>query len=199
MIHPRRPLWTRAAALLAASTLAAGLTSCGKDPGTPAPSSAAGRTAAPSQPMKNPTDAPTTPPEGTPFTFDQAARYDDGVLIEVSTIEAKRATATQEGAEGTNGDVVIATLVITNRSSQPFVTDAISVDGYYSLTGAPKIVDGSGAVGDSFKGTIPPGGQAQATFGFAMPHDNLDEVAIVVDGGDDAHGPVRFTGRVART
>lgn len=201
MIDRRRSPWARTAALLAAAALTVTLSGCGKDPGTSAPTASASkgaRTSAPAQPTRNPTEAPTSPPEGAPFTFDQAARYDDGVLVEVSTIEAKKTSPTQQGADGTGGEVVIAVIVVTNQSKQPFVADKMAIDGYYDQTGAPKIVDSSGAVGDSFKGTIPPGGQAKATFGFAMPHDNLDHVTIMVDGGDDAHGPVQFNGSVKK-
>lgn len=187
------------AALVVATCLVAPLAACGKDPGTPAgsPTPATTRTASAAASV-DPTMAPTAPPEGTEFTFDQAARYDDGVLVEVDDIHAAKATATQQGAEGTSGDVVLVGIVVTNRSTKPFVTDQMVVSGYYAKVGAPKLVDSSGAVGDSFKGTVPAGGQARAAFGFAIPADQLDEVTIMVDGGDDAHGPVQFTGKVTK-
>ncbi|WP_460769975.1 hypothetical protein [Mariniluteicoccus flavus] len=194
-----RPL----AALAVAVSLATALTACGKDPGTtppPGPSSSApaGAPGGPAQPSYDPTEAPTRPPEGTEFSFDQAARYDDGVLIEIGDIHATTATGTQHGAEGTSGQVVIAEIVVTNKSGAPFVTDTMKVWGYYAGVGAPKIVDSTGAVGDSFRGTVAPGGQAKAVMGFVMPHDQLGDITIEVDGGDDAHGPLQFTGTVPK-
>ncbi|GAB3624955.1 hypothetical protein GCM10027418_30410 [Mariniluteicoccus endophyticus] len=192
---------TRGTAAILALAVGVALSACGKAPaptptGTPAPSNAA---PAPSDGSAvDPTDPPTSPPEGDEFTFDQAARYDDGVTVEIGTIKGSQVTPTQSGAEGTAGHVVLAEIVVINKSAQPFVTDKMVVHGYYSGVGAPKIVDTSGAVGDSFKGTVAPGASAKATMGFAMPADQLDHVTIMVDGGDDSHGPLQFTGQIAK-
>lgn len=144
----------------------------------------------------DPVAAPTDPPTGEKFTFDQAARYDDGVLVEISTIKKAQATPQQHGAEGTDGNVVIAEILVTNQSSKPYDTAAITVLGYYHDVGAPKIVDETKAVGDSFTGVVPPGGQAKAVMGFAMPADQLENVTIVIDGGAADKGPVQFSGPV---
>lgn len=137
------------------------------------------------------------PPSGTEFTFNQAAEFGDGVRFEVASIAAGKASATQTGAEGTDGEIVTAEILITNGSKEDFDAGPVRVWGYYAGVGAPMITDSTDQVGDSFTGTVAPGQRAVARFGFAMPHTELASVTIMMDGGGDEHGIVQFTGAVS--
>ncbi|OYO25261.1 hypothetical protein CGZ93_02115 [Enemella dayhoffiae] len=183
------------------------LTGCGKPPVAstattppPAQSPAAqaprgpGAESTPHEP--GPLDPPTEPPEGDKFTFDQAARYSDGVLVEVSTITRAKATPQQHGAEGTEGSIAVAEILITNQSNKPYDTAPIKVWGYYGDVGAPKILDDSKKLGDSFRGVVQPGGQARATMGFAIPSEAMNDVTIMIDAGAPDKSAVQFSGPV---
>ncbi|OYN96778.1 hypothetical protein [Enemella evansiae] len=179
------------------------LAGCGKPPapGATTPGASAGADGPGTIPSSSPTRAdpvaaPTDPPTGDKFTFDQAARYDDGVLVEIATIAKAVTNPQQHGAEGTEGSMVVAEILVTNQSSQPYDTSAITVWGYYDDVGAPKIVDETKQLGDSFSGVVQPGAQAKATMGFAIPADQLQNVTIMIDGGAADKGPVQFSGPV---
>lgn len=201
MLAPHRVL-----TLVTVCALALGTAGCGKEGVDPAADHSAPASAASGAPSAGastqPADtehhdslaAPTDAPDGTPFTLDQAARYDDGVLVEIESAKVAKAEPKVTGAEGTNGELIIATVVITNQSQQPFGLDKVQIDGWYAGVGAPKVLDPSGKLGDSMKGSVPAGGSARASIGFAMPHVHANDITIVVDGGDDAHGPLMFSG-----
>lgn len=188
-------------ALVVVASLA--LTGCGQAPSSqtappPADHSAddsADPTPAPTEPQ-DPAKAPSTPPEGVKFTFDQAARWDDGLTVEISTIKKAKANENQRGAEGTEGDIVIAEILVSNETKAEYDTSVLRVWGYYGFVGAPKIIDSTRAVGDSFSGTIPPGGKAKAAMAWAIPADSMEEVTIMVDGNSPSHGKLQFTGPV---
>lgn len=184
-----------AIATICAGTIA--LSACGKEPeAVDSPNSQ--DTYAQSEPGRgNPTQAPTDPPMGEQFTFDQAAAYADGLSIEIAKISKGETTATQTGAEGTQGQIVTAEILVINRTPNPFDSSTIQVWGYYSGVGAPKIVDSTGAVGDSFDGEIPAGQRAKAVMAWAIPHEDLNDITIMIDGGTPDHGAIQFTGPVS--
>lgn len=175
-----------------------GFGGCAKPGTTPSgtPSRTAGST--PTAPQADPNAAPTDPPGGERFGFDQAARFGDGMLVQVSTIKSAKASPQQHGAEGTDANMVVAEILVTNSTSGPLPTEPIKVYGYYFTdVGAPKIIDPTGALGNSFQGTLQPGEQAKATMGFAIPADAMGDVTIMIDGGTGDHGPVQFSGAVS--
>lgn len=161
--------------------------------GAPGP----GPTPTTARPTFDHTSIPTADPTGARFTFDQAATFDDGVAIQVNEISAGTAGDGVTGAEGTDGSIVTAQIMITNGGDVVLPGEQVQVWGFYDNVGAPKVVDPSGALGDSFRGDIPPGDRVVATMGWAMPADRLGAVSIMVRDNVPGHGPVRFTGPVA--
>lgn len=142
-----------------------------------------------------PTGAPTEPPYGDEFSLDEVARFDDELSIEVGAPLRETARDTDTGAEGTDGQILTISVTITNESPDPYDASRVLVLGYYGQVGAPKVRDADGVDFQiAFSGEIAPGEDDTATFGFAMPRDQLDEIQIVVDPDDDIHDPVRFVG-----
>lgn len=190
---------------LASTALVAGLTlaGCGTPPPpagpTPSPGSAstsAAPDAAPQTPAEDNLAAPTFAPDGEEFSLDQAAEFPDGLRVEVNSIAKATANEQQHGAEGTSGTMVVVEIGLTNKTGSSYPTDPIKVWGFYDGVGAPKIRDTSGALGDSFSGTIGDGESAVAKMAFAIPADKLDKVTIMVDTKNPQQGPVQFTGTV---
>lgn len=175
--------------------------------GTPAPgqpgsdrspsSQASGDATSDATPDPDRRAAPTTAPEGTQFGFDQAARWEDGVQVEVSSIKASSASSGQTGAEGTGGEMVVVDLLVTAGSAEVRL-DPFVVHGYYGAdgVGAPMVTDPAGQLGDRFAGTLRPGESGRAGFGFAIPRDQLAVVTVTVDRADGRTEPVMFTGPI---
>lgn len=190
---------------IAATVLAAGLTlaGCGTPPPPAPPTPSPGSSApagtpgsAPQTPTEDRLAAPTFAPEGDEFGLDQAAEFPDGLRVEVNSIAKATANEQQHGAEGTDGTMVVVEIGLTNGTGNSYPTDPIKVWGFYDGVGAPKIRDTSGALGDSFSGTIGDGESAVAKMAFAIPADKLDKVTIMVDTTNAAQGPVQFIGSV---
>lgn len=179
-------------------------------PGTPslpvteAASPTAGNRIDPEKPTAEPnrTLAPTEDPTGEVFRFDEAARFSDGVQIEVQKVTAQLAGEGDQGAEGTDGQIVVAEVLISNDSPATFDANRIIVQGFYGESvGAPLVVDADGAFGTGFEGVVEAGEDVRATFAFAIPHAQLKNVAIYVfiyTLDDPEHPAVRFSGRVAK-
>lgn len=171
------------------------ITACSSTtPGSVAPTDAPTRTAV-ATPAPYLTSAPTTPPVGDLLTFDQAAAYPDGLSVQVEDVVATSVPEGVAGAEGTGGEVVLADVVVTNATPEPYDATRIVVQGYYRGTvGAVMLSDPSGTIGVGFATEVPAGGQHMARVGFAIPAAEAGDVTIVVDPRDPAHGPVRFQG-----
>lgn len=179
-------------------------------PGTPslpitaAKSPTAGNRIDPEKPTAEPdrTMAPTQAPTGEVFGFDQAARFSDGVQIEVQKVTAQQAGEGDQGAEGTDGQIVVANVLISNDSPSTFDASRIIVQGFYGEgIGAPLVVDADGAFGVGFTGVVEPDEKVQATFAFAIPHSELENVAISVyiyTLDEPEHPAIQFSGKVAK-
>lgn len=143
--------------------------------------------------------APTQAPTGQEFGFDEAARYADGVQFEVQRVAARRAGQEDRGAEGTDGNIVVATVLVSNASTSTFDASRVLVQGFYGAgVGAPLVVDPEGSYGIGFVGVVEAGEEVQATFAFAIPHSQLDNVTVAIYSLDEANHPaVQFAGRVA--
>lgn len=176
-------------AAVVATTLIAVLTGCSEQPSEPpAPTP---------QPTYDHTSIPTTDPEGDQFTLDDRATFPNGLAYQIDTLTHQRATDEIHGADGTEGNVVVATIRVINQSTEPLPGEAIQVWGFYDNVGAPKVVDDTGALGDSFHGEILPGEKVTATMGWAMPADRMSSVTIMIEDNQPGHTPVRFTGPVS--
>lgn len=190
----------RGALIAAALITAVSVAGCGTPQPSPTPSTtpvaSATPSAAPTTPVEDNLAAPTFAPEGDEFSLDQAAELPDGLRIEVASITKSTANEQQHGAEGTSGTMVVVEIGLTNNTGSSYPTDPIKVFGFYHGVGAPKIRDTSGALGDSFSGTIGNGESAVAKMAFAMPADQLDQVTVMVDSGKGDQNPVQFTGKV---
>jgi hypothetical protein len=84
------------------------------------------------------------------------------------------------------GFAVDATTVLVTASSGP---DDIE---------APLVNDPTGGLPNAFLGTITPGAEDTARYGFAIPFSSLNRVRVSVDLGDGTHEPVTFAGAVER-
>ncbi|TDT30987.1 hypothetical protein [Naumannella halotolerans] len=169
---------------------------------------------APSEPTPTPTITPTTaevpsedtydrgsapteaPPAGDTFGFDEAARYDNRVLVQIDSVEAGTATETMTGAEGTGGEIVTVTVELINEGTDTVDLADWAVHAYYgdADVGAVMVRDEAGTVGDSFDGSIGPSQSVTADFAFAAPAAEIERVSVLVDPRDDVNEPVLFVG-----
>jgi hypothetical protein len=151
--------------------------------GTPASASETLRRAAPDQ----------------QFSFDETARYDDGLQIEIAGTVADKAKQTDRGAEATHGEIVIASVRIENGTAETFPATDVGVSASYgSGRDAQIIIDKTDQLQSGFRGSIRRGDEQIATIGFAVPFSELGKVTVVVDPNDDVHDPVSFAGTVER-
>ena len=140
---------------------------------------------------------------GPAVTLDDAAQFDDGLIIEIAGTVADRARSSDRGAEGTDGEIVIASVRIENNTSDPYdARDVLISAGYKGsdaqLADAQIVIDSTGEWESGFAGTVEVGDEGIATVGFAVPFSALGRVSVVVDPNEDIHDAVRFTGRVLR-
>ena len=186
------------------------LAACGIRPaGEPAPSVTAtsGRTEAPASPASpgiGPSSratraAPAEVPEEQQFSLDDVAEFDDGLLIEITGAVADKAARTGRGAEATNGEIVIASIRIENKTQEPYAAESVLIGAKYG-TGkdAHIIIDKTDELQGGFTDTIKAGDEAVATVGFAVPFSELKKVTFIVDPNDDLHEAISFTGPVQR-
>lgn len=183
------------ATLLTIATLVAG---CGRIP-TEATASAD------PTPTSSPTGSPGTgtgtgSAEDSSFSFDDIASYEGGVEVEISGIVARQASPGVTGAERTSGQIVVASVLIRNDSAADLDAATALVTATYgpSDTDAPLVTDPTGTLAHAFLGSVTPGAEVAADFGFAIPFSALSAVTITIDLGDDKHEPVSFTGAVER-
>ena len=77
--------------------------------------------AASSSPSPSATSAtPGEVPEEQQFSLNDVAEFDDGLLIEIAGAVADKATKTDRGAEATNGEIVVASVRIENKTKEPY-------------------------------------------------------------------------------
>jgi hypothetical protein len=133
------------------------------------------------------------------FTLDDVAEFDDGLMIEVAGTVADRASKTDRGAEATNGQIVIASIRIENKSKKRYDAENVLIAAKYGEDkDAQIIIDKTDELQSGFKGKIKPKGEGIATVGFAVPWKELKKVTIIVDPNDDVHEAISFSGPVPR-
>ncbi len=151
-------------------------------------------------PSESPTSAtPAEVPEEQQFSLDDVAEFDDGLLIEIAGAVADKATKTDRGAEATNGEIVIASVRIENKTKEPYDAESVLIGVRYGNgKDAQIIVDKTDELQSGFTGTIKPNNEDIATVGFAVPFTELKKVTFIVDPNDDVHEAISFTGTVQR-
>lgn len=164
----------------------------------------AGCTATP-PPAAPPSEVPPTPAASATdsadgFTFEDVAEFEDGLTIEIAGEPlARNAGSHEKGAEETNGELIVVAVLISNGGSEPFpAQDSLITVQYKDVDDARLIVDETGELLAGFSEAIPPGEDATATLGFAVPFSALDQISVTVDPGDDVNEPVTFTGAAER-
>jgi hypothetical protein len=169
----------------------------------PSVTAASGTTQAPASPG-SPSSGPTgaTPAEvqaEQQFSLEDAAEFDDGLLIEIAGTVADKAAKTDRGAEATNGEIVIASVRIENKTKEPYAAENVLIGAKYGNgKDAQIIIDNTDELQSGFNGTIKAGDEAIATVGFAVPFSELKKVTFIVDPNDDVHEAISFTGTVQR-
>jgi hypothetical protein len=142
-------------------------------------------------------ESPRQVPADQRFSFDETARYDDGLQIEIAGTVADKAKQTDRGAEATRGEIVIASVRIENGTAQSFpAADVLISATYGDGKDAQIIIDKTEQLQSGFRGQIRARDEQVATVGFAIPFTQLGKVTFVVDPNDDVHDPVSFTGTV---
>lgn len=195
-----------AATALLAVLLATGCSPSSPDGGDDASEPAATATAESPEPTGDPsvvgpplserTAAPTDAPEGDSFSFDEAARFDDGLQVEVVDVKTGRAGADDEGADGTDGQIITAEILISNETTSPFNARTVTVQAFYGDgVGAPMVLDEKGDYVAGFDDDVAAGQDIQGTFAFAVPKDQAKRITLEVNCNDDhLHPPVQFSG-----
>jgi hypothetical protein len=138
-------------------------------------------------------------PEEQQFSLEDAAEFADGLLIEIADAAADKAAKTDRGAEMTNGEIVITSVRIENKTMKPYAAENVLLGAKYGNgKDARTIIDKTDELHSGFIGTIKAGDEAIATIGFAVPFSELKKVTFIVDPNDDLHEPISFTGTVPR-
>jgi hypothetical protein len=160
--------------------------------------------APPGESTASPTPSATTAtpgevPEEQQFSLDDGAEFDDGLLIEIAGSVADKAKKSDRGAEATNGEIVIASVRIENKTKEPYDAESVLIGATYGNgKDAQIIVDKTDELQSGFTGTIKPNNEDIATVGFAVPFTELKKVTFIVDPNDDVHEAISFTGTVQR-
>jgi hypothetical protein len=139
-------------------------------------------------------------PEEQQFSLNDVAEFDDGLLIDIAgTVVADKARKTDRGAEATNGEIVIASVRIENRTAEPYDAESVLIGAKYGNDkDAQIIIDKTDELQSGFSRKIKPEDEDIATVGFAVPFKELKKVTFIVDPNDDVHEAISFTGRVHR-
>jgi hypothetical protein len=182
------------------------LAACGGQPASqPEPAvatSASTPTPSVASPSPRPSATAATPaevPKGQQFKLDDVAEFDDGLVIDIAGTVADEAAKTDRGAEATNGEIVIASIRIENKSKKPYDAQDVLIGAKYGTDkDAQIIIDRTDQLQSGFQGKIKPKSQEIATVGFAVPWKELKKVTFVVDPNDDVHEAISFTGQVHR-
>jgi flagellar basal body L-ring protein FlgH len=183
------------------------LAACGVEPATqPEPSATTSSSAEPTPVESNASPsqsataaAPAEVSQRQQFKLDDAAEFDDGLVIEIAGTVADKAAKTDRGAEATNGQIVIASVRIENNTKKPYDAKGVLIGAKYGDNNdAQIIIDKTDELQSGFKGNIKPKDEEIATVGFAVPWKQLAKVTFIVDPNDDVHEAVSFTGQVHR-
>jgi hypothetical protein len=186
------------------------LAACGVVPTNrlaPGVTATSGRTAAstsPASPGTGPNSSatnaiPAEVPYGQQFSLDDAAEFDDGLLIEIAGAIADKPARTDRGAEATNEEIVIASVRIENKTKEPYAAASVLIGAKYGNDkDAQIIIDKADESQSGFTGTIKAGEEAIAMVGFAVPFSALKKVTFIVDPNDGLHEAISFTGAVQR-
>jgi hypothetical protein len=133
------------------------------------------------------------------FSLNDVAEFDDGLLIEIAGAVADKAKKTDRGAEATNGEIVIASVRIENKTKEPYDAESVLIGASYGNgKDAQIIIDKTDELQSGFSRKIKPEDEDIATVGFAVPFKELKKVTFIVDPNDDVHEAISFTGRVHR-
>ena len=183
------------------------LAACGVPP-TNQPQPGPSATSSPQAPPVESADSPSptatgaTPaevPNAQQFKLDDAAEFDDGLLIDIAGTVAKKATKTDRGAEATNGQIVIASVRIENKTKKSYDAKGVLIGAKYGGDkDAQIIIDKTDELQSGFTHKIKPKDEGIATVGFAIPWKELKKVTFIVDPNDDVHEAISFTGKVHR-
>ena len=150
-------------------------------------------------PTPTPSATTTEPPAVQRFTLDEAAEFDDGLIIEIAGSVADKAKKTDKGAAATKGQIVIASVRIENGTKHTYDAAPVQITATYGNgTSAEPIIDKTDELQRGFAGKIKPNDESIATVGFAVPYTQLKRVTFIIDPNDDEHDPVSFTGKVRR-
>ena len=183
---------------LAVLSAGCGQIPAGVDSSVAPPSAANSSTGAAS--AENPSARPDSGDEDSSFSFDDIASYEGGLEVEIASAVGQQATTRMTGAETTDGQMVVVSVLVRNDSSAAVDATAVQVTATSGAddTEAPLVVDLSGELTNAFLGPVTAGAEATAGYGFAIPFSALGRVTITVDLGDGEHEPVSFTGAVER-
>jgi hypothetical protein len=133
------------------------------------------------------------------FSLNDIAEFDDGLIIEIAGAIADKAKKTDRGAEVTNGEIVIASVRIENKTKEPYDAESVLIGATYGNgKDAQIIIDETDELQSGFTGTIKPKDEDIASVGFAVPFKELKKVTFIVDPNDDVHEAISFTGTVHR-
>ncbi|HEY5980099.1 MAG TPA: hypothetical protein VIT41_10735 [Microlunatus sp.] len=138
--------------------------------------------------------------EDAAFTFDDIASYQGDAEIEITGAGARMITAGMTGAESTQGQMVVVSVLIRNLSAEELDATTVLVTAASGPDDieAPLIADPAGDLSHGFLGVITPGAEDTADYGFAIPFTALNQVRVTVDLGDGVHEPVSFADAVVR-
>lgn len=153
----------------------------------------------PVEPVPTGTPGPVTAAPDQQFTLDDIAEFDDGLSVEIAGRVADTAAGTARGAEATQGQIVVVTVLVENNTPEVYdPSEAVVTASYADGTVAAPVTDAENEIGTGFTGPIAIADEGVSVVGFAVPASQLKRVTIVVDLNDEAHEPVSFAGEVER-
>lgn len=148
----------------------------------------------PSSPVAASSSAPPSVAASQEFTFDDIARFDDGLEVEIAGTEAN---TTDQGATSSGGDIVIASVRIENKTEAAYDPVDLKVSASYAGgTPAPMVIQKAKGLTGTFPGVIEVGDEGVAAVAFAVPSAEQKKITILVDPNDEEHDPVSFTGEI---
>ena len=128
---------------------------------------------------------PAEVPEEQQFSLDDVAEFDDGLLIEIAGTVADKASKTDRGAEATNGEIVIASIRIENKTKEPYDAESVLIGAKYGKgKDAQIIIDKTDELQSGFTGTIKPKGEGDR-------HSRLRSPVVRAEEGDLHRRPER--------
>jgi hypothetical protein len=83
---------------------------------------------------------PAEVPEEQQFSLEDAAEFDDGLLIEIAGAVADKAAKTDRGAEMTNGEIVITSVRIENKTKESYAAENVLICAKYGTGKDAQII-----------------------------------------------------------